>query len=129
MAAIEIEPHTIFTGVVSSTPLTEDGVAEFSGCPREALGLACLVPAYPCLCAHVSAWTVETTKNEDGETAVLALGLRLVPGVRDAAAVMNSLDLTGYKADMAASRDAVTAAFRLSRPQNLQLKSYVLESA
>ena len=127
MEQVEIDPH-MFTGVVSSTPLIEDSVTQSEGCPRTALGLSCLLPDYPCVCTHVDTWAIEESKNQDGDTAIFTLHLRLVPGVGDVATLMDSIELVGYRPDMQASTGAVTVSYRLSRPENSHLRSYLSEN-
>ena len=115
-----------FVGVISSTGLPDDSGTPVSEkvCPRELLGLACVASQYVCLCQQVEGCSVETVKNEHAGTAIVNLRLE---GVSDAQAVMASLDLTGYKADLQVSRREIVAAFNMRRPQNAGLRSPLLD--
>lgn len=115
--------------VISSTALTEESDAAVQQrCPRELLGLSCIVAEYACLCELVEACRVETVKGQSGGTAVVNLCMTLRQGKADPQAVMAGVDLTGYRADYQASRQAVTASFNMRRPQNTNLMTFVRES-
>lgn len=113
--------------VISSTALTDETDAAVQGrCPRESLGLSCMIPHYSCLCELVGTCTIETVKNDSGGTA-LVLSMTLRQG-KDAQAVMTGIDLMAYKADFQVSRSAVVASFNMRRPQNVELETFVRET-
>jgi hypothetical protein len=114
--------------VISSTALTTRASAAVQdGCPRELLGLSCIVSEYQCLCELVDACTIEAVKNESGGTALVTLSMTLRRG-EDAQAVMAGIDLMAYKADLQVSRSAVAASFNLRRPQNAELRAFLRET-
>jgi hypothetical protein len=120
---------TELTHVISSTPLTEESDAAVEQrCPREVLGLSCIVAQYACLCELVEACRVETVKGLRGGTAVVNLCMTLRQNKADPQAVMAGIDLTGYRADYQASRQAVTASFNMRMPQNAGLMTFVRET-
>ena len=118
---------TELTGVISSTALAQPKAAVSDACPRKLLGLTCLRSHYECLCEQVTGSEVETVKGGKGASA-LVLTLRLIPNVGNPLAVMTALNLTGYKADFQASRQAVTATFNLRKPQNSEIAALVQET-
>lgn len=111
-----------FVGVVRSTGLADETRAPVSKrvCPRELLGLACVASHYVCLCQQVDACSIERVKDESGGTAIVHLRLS---GINDAQAVMASIDLTGYKADVQVTRKEIRATFNLRRSQNVDLRT------
>ena len=114
---------TELTHVISSTPLTEEPKTVEATCPRELLGLACLVgTGYDCLCALVD--SAEAGHNG----AVWAMALNLTQGQGTPYAVMSALNLTGYVATFHASPKAVTATYDLRKPQNADLAAFVREA-
>lgn len=80
------------------------------------------------MCELVDSSTIETVPDGNGGTALVRLSMTLAPGKGDPRAVMARIDLTGYKADYEASKQAVTASFNLRRPQNTGLRSFVREA-
>ena len=102
-------------------------------CPRELLGLTCLSDTdYECLCSEVVSASVRTEQDTKG--AVLVLSLELFPG-KEWEHLRKSVDLTGYKAAWRVSPPesmhhgtTVDFTFDLWRPQNADLKGYVLET-
>lgn len=117
----------MFTHVISSEPLLNDSIGEWDTqtCPREFLGLTCMVPAYSCLCGLVEKSRVETVTEANGKVEVVNLTLGLTPGASDPQAVMRSIDMIGYKADYRVSHNEVVASFNLRRPQNDKLRSFI----
>lgn len=116
------------THVINSTGLESVSGAVSKVCPRELLGLACIRDNYSCLCEQVESCQIETVKGQGGEAAVVNLRMTLIPHVGLPRAVMTGIDLTGYKADFEAGRNAVRASFNLRRPQNTELRSFIRET-
>src|SRR5687767_7496725 len=116
----------VFTHVISSESITSEGVEwEAHTCPREFLGLVCMVPAYSCLCGLVDGSKAETITNADGVPERVNLTLSLTPGESEPVAVMQSIDMTGYKADYRVSHNEVVASFNLRRHQNDGLRAFI----
>lgn len=110
--------------VISTAVISNASVATWGeGCPREAMGLSCLIPHYECVCGLVSSYTIEQASDVNGPTG-LVLTLTVVPG--QARAVMDSIDKTGLRADFVASNREVQASFHLRRPENHRLRSFLL---
>lgn len=113
---------TEFTHVIESTGLNEASEA-VATCPRVLLDLACLSGEYECLCGQVAESQIATVTNADGATTAVRLTLALIPNVGEPRTVMLALNMTGYRADYEASRNAVTATFNTRRPENAGLLS------
>ena len=118
-------PMTELGEIISTTVISDASetlVGE--GCPRNALGLSCLIPQFECLCSLVTDWDV--TRGIDGmETKIVHLRLSLVRGRDVAEAVMDSIDMTGLNADYQASQSEVTASLSMRRPENIGVKASV----
>lgn len=117
-----------FTEVLSSTGLDDETGPVGVVCPRTLLGLTCIVNEYKCLCESVDSCEYQTTKGRNGQVSIVSLTLNLNLGMSNPYEVMQGINLTGYKADFEASREAVRASFNLGRPQNTELKAHVAES-
>lgn len=116
-------------GVVISTSVVDEQptLREVDTCPRELLGLTCIKDQYACLCEQVTACDIGSEANEQGETTSVVLTLSLVPGMATTKVVMESLELTGLRADLQVSRQEVRATFNLRRPQNVGLREFVAD--
>jgi len=112
--------------VISTGPLEDELTPVVDVCGRELIGLTCLRgTGYGCLCQQVASAGVKTLTNDEGTPRAVVLTLGLIPNQHDPAAVMESLRLTGYVADMAVSRTAVVATWHLAKPVNAGLKTFV----
>ena len=120
--------------VMSTTALDEEGARQAKAvysesCPRELLGLACLVSQYACLCEVIEVSIAETVMDGDKGEALLKLSMSFREDKRDVAAVMGGIDLTGYRANYQSSKDTVIATFNLRGPHNLDLRLFVTGTA
>lgn len=112
--------------VISSSGLDAASEPVEETCPRELLGLTCLIREYQCLCEQVASTEIEKVRK--GRGSALTLTLNLIPSVGNPMTVMTALNLTGMRAEFQASRQAVTATFDLSRPENASLNEFVRET-
>lgn len=122
--------------VIYSTGLTDEvQESPVAGqCPRELLGLSCLVNEYDCLCNYVVSASLEVAEHERG-TPVARLTVKLRPLDKDWSVVRKSIELVGYRADYRVSAPAtltsgleLVSTFDLYRPQNAALRMYLAES-
>lgn len=114
----------ISTTVLSHGPVTTEG----AGCPRTALGLACLLPDFPCTCTLVEGWEFTIETGDGTEPKAVHLRLTLTRGRDTAEAVMDSIDLTGLNVDYQASHSEVTASLSMRRPENIGVKTFMAGS-
>lgn len=112
------------THLISSTPLSSAVPAQSVTCARTTLGRSCLRgTGYECLCDLAAQSTASLTRDKVGTPAFLTLTLTVGQGT--AQSVMAALDLTGLVAGYEASRQAVTAVYNLSKPQNAGLREHI----